>query len=978
MQNSRYFVYEILINKVGQSKIKYKIGEDQIPRFIYTKQISRPDSTCIVQREGTGVLQNVRINSNSFQINIKNSFYESKGSQIKDFVHFNINVNDTNTNTLVYSLKMNVLNGQNLLTIDQIQTSLFPNMVVYAIITPRMKNSKNIVAQAMITQNRTIRYMTLFQLNRSIVSIYPTLSIDTNSIIYFGFELKPKTVYSVQLKLYTFGSRYYVLDHKRSFKSPNNVQINILENTGRTVHVNIRGLCLPYSEVKGLLTFKNETVKARYQCDSRTNQEQLVRGECVMVFKNLIPEQLYTLTIRSTCEIHQTKQFLYASPINFTFVTDSSYPDIPDRLELKGKRIQWNNQSYLGYNHSFDLFSCIDNCTTSNWTQLYSGHYSYFDLPSFIFSNKSEVINFRLYSSNSNGRNLNYTRLEYYPNYFAVKQTFYEIEGEPGWLKLIIISLAVTLILMILFGVIPFCCYVRKMKLYRKLKSKYIIGDESDKELENLRSSAYAQGLKTNILYTWNHIPTSQDVAKLPSIQRCAINLNRMIGRGAFGEVYAGSWNQPTIVVSDAEQIPLDAEVAIKTLLKTANETQRLDFLKEAMIMNQFSHNHIIKLLGVCLDVEPKFLILQYMNEGDLQNYLRRSRPNVTKLHQLSYDDCIDIALQIADGCCYLENLHYVHRDLAARNCLVEYRNGQRTIKIGDFGLARDIYRKNYYRKTGEALLPVRWMSPESLLDAMFTIHSDVWSFGIVLWEIITLGQAPYQGMNNQQVVTYVSNGSLLEKPKFCTSTLYDVMLRCWRRNPKERLTFKMLYQLLTHMLDPEAEKPSKWFTEDLQLLSNETCSVMTTENYNSNANLLADTGCSVVSPSISTVQLDNAICTLQHVLQTIQPPPVDNVQQNYLSDSGDYRSTSGFSGSSSSSRPDSCQQEHNQFISIQSSAFKKMKVSSFQLIDDSDYIEGDYTSHSDIVKKQNKNDENDDDKLFYPTRPSKLILVKV
>ncbi|CAF1641388.1 unnamed protein product, partial [Didymodactylos carnosus] len=119
---------------------------------------------------------------------------------------------------------------------------------------------------------------------------------------------------------------------------------------------------------------------------------------------------------------------------------------------------------------------------------------------------------------------------------------------------------------------------------------------------------------------------------------------------------------------------------------------------------------------------------------------------------------------------------------------------------------------------------------------------SIVRSFGIVLWEIITLGQAPYQGMNNQQVVTYVSNGSLLEKPKFCTSTLYDVMRRCWRRNPKEQLTFKMLYQLLTHMLDPEAEKPSKWLTEDLQLLSNETCSVMTTENYNSNTNLLADT----------------------------------------------------------------------------------------------------------------------------------------
>ncbi|CAF4152217.1 unnamed protein product, partial [Didymodactylos carnosus] len=659
---------------------------------------------------------------------------------------------------------------------------------------------------------------------------------DTNSIIYFGFELQPKTFYSVQLKLYILNSFHYILDHERSFQSPNGIQIDILENNGRNIQINVKNLCLPYSQVKGSLITKNGTVQNRYQCDGKTDLEQLATGQCLMLFENLIPEQLYTLII-----------------------------------------------------HRYQF---------------------YFDLPSDMFSNKSDVVYFRLYSSNENGQNQNYTQLECYPNYFE--------KGEPGWLKLVIIALTVTLILIILFGVIPFCCYVRNMKLYRKLKSKYIFGNESDKELENLRSLTFGQGLKDNILYTWN-----------------AINLDRMIGRGAFGEVYAGIWNQ-----ADSEQtITKNVEVAIKTLLKTANEIQRLDFLKEAIIMNQFSHDHIVKILGICPDVEPKFLVLQYMNEGDLQNYLRRSRPDKTKVCQLLYDNCIDIALQIADGCCYLENLHYVHRDLAARNCLVEYRNDQRTVKIGDFGLAREIYRKDYYRKTGEALLPVRWMSPESLLDAIFTVHSDVWSFGIVLWEIITLGQAPYHGLNNQQVVTYVSNGSLLLKPKFCTNILYDVMIRCWQHDPKERLTFKTIYQLLTHMLDPEAEKPLQWFSID-SISPNETCSSEAIQNCDSTTKLLTDSASAVIpSSACSTGQLDNAICTLQHVLQTIQPPPTDNLQQNYLSDSGDYRSTSGFSGSSSSSRPDSSQQEHNQFCANNSS----IQTYSFQLIDDSDYFEGDY-----------------------------------
>ena len=188
----------------------------------------------------------------------------------------------------------------------------------------------------------------------------------------------------------------------------------------------------------------------------------------------------------------------------------------------------------------------------------------------------------------------------------------------------------------------------------------------------------------------------------------------------------------------------------MQTLLSSSTAEQRLDFLKEAVIMNQFQHAHIVRFLGVCLhqDVHAQYLVLELMEQGDLQNYLRRCRPNSTQSQcQLSYDDCLEIARQIADGACYLEQNSYVHRlakrnlldkedflgfvfylnrDLAARNCLVSLTD-KLQVKIGDFGLARMLSQQDYYRKTGEALLPVRWMAPESLLDAVFTSRSDIW-----------------------------------------------------------------------------------------------------------------------------------------------------------------------------------------------------------------------------------------------------------
>ncbi|KAG8551544.1 hypothetical protein GDO81_004155 [Engystomops pustulosus] len=165
------------------------------------------------------------------------------------------------------------------------------------------------------------------------------------------------------------------------------------------------------------------------------------------------------------------------------------------------------------------------------------------------------------------------------------------------------------------------------------------------------------------------------------------------------------------------------------------------------------------------------------MDGGDLLSYLRDARADtVDKDTLLSTVDLLDMSLDISRGCAYLEKMHFVHRDLAARNCLVsvkENNKSMRIVKIGDFGLARDVYKSDYYRKKGEGLLPVRWMAPESLIDGIFTTRSDVWSFGVLLWEMFSLGQQPYQGYSNIEVLHYVRSGERMDSPDNCPDDMY-------------------------------------------------------------------------------------------------------------------------------------------------------------------------------------------------------------
>ena len=201
---------------------------------------------------------------------------------------------------------------------------------------------------------------------------------------------------------------------------------------------------------------------------------------------------------------------------------------------------------------------------------------------------------------------------------------------------------------------------------------------------------------------------------------------------------------------------------------------------------------------------DPVLLVMELMANGDLKSYLikKQSLNNVDQSDELNSKDRIyRMAIEIADGMSYLSSIRFIHRDLSARNCMV---SADLCVKIGDFGLSRDIYEGEYYHKDSKSSLPVRWMAPESLLKGTYSYASDVWSYGIVLWEIVTCGNLPYTGFSNRDVIQEVINGLLLNKPEICPDHLYNLMLLTWNSDPFKRPTFDEIVQMLVHFVTPD------------------------------------------------------------------------------------------------------------------------------------------------------------------------------
>lgn len=261
------------------------------------------------------------------------------------------------------------------------------------------------------------------------------------------------------------------------------------------------------------------------------------------------------------------------------------------------------------------------------------------------------------------------------------------------------------------------------------------------------------------------------------------------IGEGFFGDVYKGT--APGVS---------SGFVAIKTL-KNDSELDTLGkFAKEAWICSKFDHENVIKLLGVCTFGAQKCMIFQYMDLGSLDKLLRKSSPsspdyNSQHDHLLTPYQFLNVSIQLARGLAYLSSLDFVHRDIASRNCLLD---SSYTAKIADFGLSRNIGGNNYYRiGSGNNLLPLRWMPPEAIFFSTFTVRSDVWSYGVLLWEIFTYGKLPYGGLSNHEVIDNVRGGKILDKPDLCPLGVYDIMRSCWYQVPAKRISIQSVLEKL-------------------------------------------------------------------------------------------------------------------------------------------------------------------------------------
>uniref|UniRef100_A0A7M4F4F2 Focal adhesion kinase 1 n=1 Tax=Crocodylus porosus TaxID=8502 RepID=A0A7M4F4F2_CROPO len=311
---------------------------------------------------------------------------------------------------------------------------------------------------------------------------------------------------------------------------------------------------------------------------------------------------------------------------------------------------------------------------------------------------------------------------------------------------------------------------------------------------EHLLANNEKQGVRSHTVSVsetddYAEIIDEEDTYTMPStrdyeIQRERIDLGRCIGEGQFGDVHQGVYMSP--------ENPSMA-VAIKTCKNCTSDSVREKFLQEALTMRQFDHPHIVKLIGVITE-NPVWIIMELCTLGELRSFLQ------VRKYSLDLASLILYAYQLSTALAYLESKRFVHRDIAARNVLVSSND---CVKLGDFGLSRYMEDSTYY-KASKGKLPIKWMAPESINFRRFTSASDVWMFGVCMWEILMHGVKPFQGVKNNDVIGRIENGERLPMPPNCPPTLYSLMTKCWAYDPSRRPRFTELKAQLSTILEEE------------------------------------------------------------------------------------------------------------------------------------------------------------------------------
>ncbi|KAK7124232.1 hypothetical protein R3I94_018560 [Phoxinus phoxinus] len=322
----------------------------------------------------------------------------------------------------------------------------------------------------------------------------------------------------------------------------------------------------------------------------------------------------------------------------------------------------------------------------------------------------------------------------------------------------------------------------------------------NEKRLEGIRAGVRAISVSETDDYA--EIIDEEDTYTMPStqdyeIQRDRIELGRCIGEGQFGDVHQGVYISP-------ENPSLS--VAIKTCKNCTSDSVREKFLQEALTMRQFDHPHIVKLIGIITE-NPVWIIMELCTLGELRSFLQ------VRKYNLDLSSLILFSYQLSTALAYLESKRFVHRDIAARNVLVSSTD---CVKLGDFGLSRYMEDSSYY-KASKGKLPIKWMAPESINFRRFTSASDVWMFGVCMWEILMFGIKPFQGVKNNDVIGRIENGERLAMPQNCPPTLYSLMTKCWAYDPSKRPRFTELKTQLSTILDEEKAQQEERFRMEMR-----------------------------------------------------------------------------------------------------------------------------------------------------------------
>ncbi|XP_073082451.1 muscle, skeletal receptor tyrosine-protein kinase isoform X1 [Manis javanica] len=372
----------------------------------------------------------------------------------------------------------------------------------------------------------------------------------------------------------------------------------------------------------------------------------------------------------------------------------------------------------------------------------------------------------------------------------------------PTYSMTVIISIMSSFAIFVLLTITTlYCCRRRKQWKNKKRESAAVT-------LTTLPSELLLDRLHPNPMY--QRMPLLLN-PKLLSLEypRNNIEYVRDIGEGAFGRVFQA--RAPGLLPCEPFTM-----VAVKMLKEEASADMQADFQREAALMAEFDNPNIVKLLGVCAVGKPMCLLFEYMAYGDLNAFLRGASPHsMCSLSDgdlsagaqvagpapppLSCAEQLCMARQVAAGMAYLSERKFVHRDLATRNCLV---GENMVVKIADFGLSRNIYSADYYKANENDAIPIRWMPPEAIFYNRYTTESDVWAYGVVLWEIFSYGLQPYYGMAHEEVIYYVRDGNILSCPQNCPLELYNLMRLCWSKLPADRPSFASIHRILERMCE--------------------------------------------------------------------------------------------------------------------------------------------------------------------------------